>query len=275
MLAGFGRRQGIEDERMKIPTTILTVLTLLGAIATPTARAETMAEVVLIGRGDLLSLNVPASQQLSPPRRVTRIERYAQPAPLALSDPALAALDDQQVPLLEAIASSQPVLEHLVVPSKKMGARQTVLGGLPEDMEPYATEELPTSLITSEVPFESVISTTVSIGLLLLTTLSLRRWILAAVSRAVLWLVIVVNHRGATIVSSPQRKRRRRSSSRRRTPDVSWYFRQTAKSSGSRGRSRRRWSTNSRPREYVVTDVVYASSPQQPTPRYLLTNSLN
>lgn len=254
---------------MRILTTILTVVTLLEAICAPPACAEPVDEVVLIGRSDLLAQNVPA------PRHVTRIERYAQPAPMAIGDPALAALDDQQAPLLEAIPKSQPVLEHLVAPPRQADARRAALGSLLQGTGPFSVDEIPSSIFETRRRHEPVTTSTVVIVLLLMIALALRRRILAAASRAVLWLVVLVNHRGATIASSPHRRRRRSSSSRRRAPDVSWYFRKAGESRSSRGRSRRRWTSGSRPREYVVTDVVYAAAPVQPATRYLLTHSLN
>ncbi|MCE9553754.1 MAG: hypothetical protein K8T91_10335 [Planctomycetes bacterium] len=263
---------------MKTLTTILTVLTLVGGSFAPLACAESTDEVVLIGRGDLLSQNVPGR------RHVTRIERYVQSDPMPIGEPTLAALDDQQAPLLEAMPSTQPVLEHLVVQPRQSDPRQAVLGSLSQSTGPYGTEEIPGSIIAMKFRSESVACSTVIIVSLLMIALALRRWILAAVSRAVLWLVVLVNHRGATIVSKSHRRRRSRSSSRRRSPDVSWYFRKASESSGNRSRSRsrsqsssrRRWSsTATRPRDYVVTDVVYATAPVQPAPRYLLTNSLN
>lgn len=253
---------------MRIMATILIVLTLLGASYASVASAEPMTEVVLLGHSDLLAQNVPA------PRRITRIERFIQPGTATMSDPALAALDDQLAPLLEAIPRSQPVLEYLVVPPQQGATRRSLVGSL-STAGSFAVEELPKSMFSTPLRPKEVTSTTVGIVLFLMTALALRRWILAAVSRVVLWLVVAVNHRGATIVSAPRRKRRRRSSSQHRGADVSWYFRAAGESSHSRGRSRRRWSSAGRPREYVVTDVVYAAAPVQRAPRYLLTNSVN
>jgi hypothetical protein len=261
---------------MRILATILSVATLLGAAYAPPVRGESTAEVVLIGRSELLAQNAPAPS-LPAPRRVTRIERFVEPALTMLSEPTLESLDDQQAPLLEAIPKSQPILEHLVVPPRQVDSRQSALGNLTPAAGPFASEVLPVSLFDTSLQPASLASTTIAIISILMAVVALRRWILAAASRLVLGLVVAVNHRGATISSAPRRRRRSRfsSSSRRHAPDVSWYFRKTAESGSGKSRRRRRWSTTSRPREYVVTDVVYATAPVQPVPRYLLTNSVN
>lgn len=261
---------------MRILATILSVATLLGVAYAPPVRGESTTEVVLIGRSELLAQNAPA-QSLPAPRRVTRIERFVQPALTTLSDPTLESLDDQQAPLLEAIPKSQPILEHLVVPPRQFDTRQSALGDIPPVTGPFVTDVIPASLFAKPLQPASLATTTIAIVSILMAVVVMRRWILAAISRMVLGLVVAVNHRGATISSAPRRRRSRRtsSSSRRHAPDVSWYFRKAGESSGGKSRRRRRWSSPYRSREYVVTDVVYATAPVQPAPRYLLTNSVN
>jgi len=245
---------------MRTLASIVAVLMVLEVGLARPARAETTTEVVLLGRGELLAQNVPQ-------RRLTRIERFVPPAAAEITDPALSALDDAQAPLLAAIPSPPTVWEPLVGPQRSGEPRQRLVGTLAPREGPLPEDISPT-LFETEQPLETVLSTWAPVALFVMVVLTFRRWIFAMFNRGVLWLVVAVHQRGAKIdFTSSRGGRRRRRRSRRRSMDVSWYFRSAG---SSRRRRSRGWSRSYRPREYVVTDAVYATAP---APQYLLTHS--
>ena len=255
---------------MRLATIFLTVLAATCALPGPAASGAPTEEVVLIGRSDLLAQNAPS------PRRISRIERFVAPSPTAIADPVLATLDDQQAPLLESMRPRQPILDQFVAAPVQGDTRAALASNLPVATTVPVPVGGPQSnwLWSENPPQEGVTATTICLVLLLMAAVALRRIIFGAINQLVLRLVVAMRHPGARVSSTPRRRRRRRSSSRRRAPDVSWYFR-GARESGNSRTSRRRWSRASRPREYVVTDVVYATAPQQSSRYLLLSNSAN
>ena len=254
---------------MRLATIFLTVLATTSALPGPAASGAPTEEVVLIGRSDLLAQNAPS------PRRISRIERFVAPSPTAIADPVLATLDDQ-APLLESMRPRQPVLDQFVAAPVQVDTHAALAGNLPVATTVPVSVEGPQSnwLWPENPPQEGVTATTICLVLFLMAAVALRRTIFGAINQLVLRLVVAVRHPGVRVSSTPLRGKRRRRSSRRRAPDVSWYFR-GARESGKSRTSRRRWSRASRPREYVVTDVVYAAAPQQPSQYLLLSNSVN
>jgi hypothetical protein len=211
------------------------------------------------------------------PRHITRIERSVSPALEETASPALAALDDQQTLLMDTLPRSQPVLEQLVEPVNPANPRDALGAAVAADTDPALLENVkPRPQWNWNRGRQTIDLSTVLVVVVLIVLVVFRKGILAAVNRLVLSAVVAVGQPGATIISPPRRRRRRKrhNSSRRQRPDVSWYFR-TASSSRSSSRRRRRWTSTLHPREYVVTDVVYAAAAAQPVPRYLLTHSAN
>jgi len=245
---------------MRTLALILVTLTLLGAVIARPLSAET-TEVVLLGRSDLLAQNVPQ-------RHITRIERFVPPVSADATNPALSSLDDAQAPLLAAIPKVQTVWEPLVGPPRPSEPRQELVGTLAPRQDPLIGEDISAAMFeTQPQPLEAVLANWAPLALLGMVLLTFRKWILAAINRIMLMLVVAVHRPDAQIDYNSSGSRRRRRRSRHRAMDVSWYFRAAG---SSRRRRRRRWSSSYRPREYVVTDVVYATAPAQ---QYLLTHT--